>query len=68
MHAMNCWKHFENTGKIEDYLSYKGIAEQNFNSVEQNQLADNETQGVFHDKVIAESKKPQGAEPYAGFY
>ena len=59
MHALNCWKHFEHTGKIEDYLTYK---------TEVNQVDDNTTQSVFDDKVMAESRKRQGTEPYAGFY
>ena len=62
MEMANYWKQFENTGKVEDYLSYKAMLPkekgENFAVDERKQKSE----------VEEMSDRQQGAVPYAGFY
>lgn len=52
MQHLNYWKQFENTGKIEDYLSYRACTAQ-----------DTET----GEKDAAAGGQQSGVNPYAGY-
>lgn len=62
MQTLNYWKQFENTGKIEDYLSYK---------VDDSQRSENMVAGCKSDYQagVRDSAKGEGMDSsYAGIH
>ena len=59
MQTLNYWKQFENTGKIEDYLSYKRSCDTAYGGT----LADR-GEGAGGNEISGR----QGAMPYAGIH
>ena len=57
------WKQFEDSGKIQDYLSYKAmLSKEPYGHVHGQMAAD------VQEGMNRKDKEQQGAVPYAGFY
>ena len=63
MEMANYWKQFENTGKVEDYLSYKAVLPK-----EANERVDGQDAANRHVDRMSGKDRQQGAGPYAGIY